>query len=80
MEMSEKVKRMDDLLSGEVLSLLGIDALEVSDMFLLYDVCCSFSSFFARLYRSRALILFYFDVRRSFKLLHLGKIVKFVLL
>lgn len=45
MEMSEKVKRMDDLLSGEVLSLLGIDALEVSDMFLLYDVCCSFSSF-----------------------------------
>lgn len=44
MEMSEKVKRMDDLLSG-VLSLLGIDALEVSDMFLLYDVCCSFSSF-----------------------------------
>lgn len=39
-----------------------------------------FSSFFARLYRSRALILFYFDVRRSCKLLHLGKIVKFVLL
>lgn len=45
MEMSEKVKRMDDLLSGEVLSLLEIDALQVSDMFLLYDVCCSFSSF-----------------------------------
>lgn len=39
-----------------------------------------FSSFFARLYRSRALFLFYFDVRRSCKLLHLGKIVKFVLL